>query len=283
MQYYHADVFCKEPMTGNGLTVFIAKAFPERAVMQQLAREFRQFETIFLVQRSDAVFDARIFTVEEELDFAGHPVLGAAAVVQHEFFKEASSTVLFNLNSKQVSVFCTVQGDSYDCCMDQGPAEFICAPEPEAYARYLQPLNLTAHNVAAGFPLEVVSTGLPYLLVPLASGLEQARIVVADYESRLAQICAKFAYIFDVNTVEGRTWDNAGLAEDVATGSAAGPVGAYLYKYNRFSPSQEILLRQGRFVGRDSKISVRRDKASGNMLVSGQVRLLVRGECLQGM
>ena len=283
MQYYHADVFCNEPMTGNGLTVFIAKAFPERTVMQQIAREFRQFETIFLVQRSDAIFDARIFTVEEELDFAGHPVLGAAAVVQHEFFQKAASTVLFNLNSKQVSVFCTAQGDSYDCCMDQGPAEFICAPEPEAYTTYLQPLNLTPHNVAAGFPLEVVSTGLPYLLVPLASGLKQARIVVADYESRLAQIGAKFAYVFDVNAVEGRTWDNAGMVEDVATGSAAGPVGAYLYRHNKFSPSQEILLRQGRFAGRDSKISIRRDKASGNMLVSGQVRLLVRGECIQGM
>ena len=283
MQYYHADVFCKKPMTGNGLTVFIAKAFPESAVMQQIAREFRQFETIFLVRRGDAVFDARIFTIEEELDFAGHPILGAAAVVQREFFQEASSTILFNLNSKQVSVFCTAQGDFYDCCMDQGPAEFISTLEPQAYAQYLQPLNLAPHNVAAGFPLEVVSTGLPYLLVPLVSGLDQARILVADFESRLAQIGAKFAYVFDVSAVEGRTWDNAGLAEDVATGSAAGPVGAYLYKHNRFSPTQEILLRQGRLVGRDSEISIRRDKASGNMLVSGQVRLLVRGECLPGM
>lgn len=283
MLYYHADVFCKEPMTGNGLTVFIAPAFPERAVMQQIAREFRQFETIFLVRRSDAVFDARIFTVEEELDFAGHPVLGAAAVVQHEFLQEAPSTVRFNLNSKQVSVSCTAQGDFYDCCMDQGPAEFICAPAPEEYAQYLQPLNLAAQNLAAGYPLEVVSTGLPYLLLPLASGLEQARILVTDYEWRLARIGAKFVYVLDVNAVEGRTWDNAGMAEDVATGSAAGPVGAYLYKHNRFSPTQEILLRQGRFVGRGSEISVRKDETSGNMLVTGQVRLLVRGESMQGI
>ena len=283
MLYYHADVFCKEPMTGNGLTVFIAPAFPERAVMQQIAREFRQFETIFLVRRSDAVFDARIFTVEEELDFAGHPVLGAAAVVQQEFLQEAPSTVRFNLNSKQVSVSCTAQGDFYDCCMDQGQAEFICAPAPEEYAQYLQPLNLAAQNLAAGYPLEVVSTGLPYLLLPLASGLEQARILVTDYEWRLARIGAKFVYVLDVNAVEGRTWDNAGMAEDVATGSAAGPVGAYLYKHNRFSPTQEILLRQGRFVGRGSEISVRKDETGGNMLVTGQVRLLVRGESMQGI
>lgn len=284
MLYYHADVFCNRPMTGNGLTVFIAPAFPQSAVMQEIAREFRQFETIFLVPRGKNVFDARIFTVEEELDFAGHPVLGAAAVVRREYAQHRDGThgsgaVLFNLNSKQVPVVCTARDDFYECRMDQGPAEFICSPEPESYARYLHPLNLNERDVAPGFPLEVVSTGLPYLLVPLASGLERAHILVPDYEARLAQIGAKFVYIFDIDAVEGRTWDNAGLAEDVATGSAAGPVGAYLYKHKRFLPERDILLRQGRFVGRDSEIAIRKDAASGSMLVSGQVRLLVRGEC----
>ena len=85
MLYFHADVFCKHPMTGNGLTVIVAKSFPHHETMQRMAQEFRQFETIFLVQRAQNVFDARIFTVEEELDFAGHPILGAAAIVQQEF------------------------------------------------------------------------------------------------------------------------------------------------------------------------------------------------------
>lgn len=278
MQYFHADVFCKQPLTGNGLTVFMAQAFPQGAVMQKIAQEFRQFETIFLVRRGENIFDARIFTVEEELDFAGHPILGAAAVVQSEFFQQ-DSTVHFNLNTRQVSVGCAVQDGCYDCCMDQGPAHFVGSPEPEMYAELLQPLNLGMDNTSADFPLEVVSTGLPYLLVPVTSGLEQARILNAGYERKLAQIGAKFAYVFDVNAVEGRTWDNTGLTEDVATGSAAGPVGAYLYKHNRFLPSQPILLRQGRFVGRDSVIAISKDIASGNMLVRGQVRLLVRGQC----
>lgn len=287
MLYYHADVFCKGPMTGNGLTVFIAPAFPQIAVMQKIAQEFRQFETIFLVPRGKNVFDARIFTVEEELDFAGHPVLGAAAVVHQEYAQQPagrqnSGVVLFTLKHKQVSVACTAQGDVYECCMNQGPAEFICSPEPEAYARYLQPLHLREQDVAAGLPLEVVSTGLPYLLVPLAAGLERAQMLVTDYGTRLAQLGAKFVYIFDVNAVEGRTWDNAG-AEDVATGSAAGPVGAYLCKHKRFLPGQGILLRQGQFLGRDSEISIRQDAASASMLVSGQVRLLVRGECIQSL
>lgn len=275
MQYFHADVFCKQPMTGNGLTVFIAKAFPQPHVMQRMAQEFRQFETIFLVQSGQNVFDARIFTVEEELDFAGHPILGAAAVVRQEC-TGAAADIVFNLGSRQVSVACTQQGDAYHCCMDQGPAAFMPSLEPECYPQFLQPLNLSPSQVSDQYPLQVVSTGLPYLLVPVTAGLELARIRTANYESQLAQIGAKFAYVFDVNTVEGRTWDNAGGVEDVATGSAAGPVGAYLYKHGRFAAHEGITLRQGRFVGRDSEIHIRK-APTGNMLVSGDVRILVRG------
>ena len=280
MLYFHADVFCKQPMTGNGLTVIIAKAFPPHEAMQRMAQEFRQFETIFLVQNGSNSFDARIFTVEEELDFAGHPILGAAAVVQQEFLK-SSSGIVFNLKNKQVSVTCTQQGAAYQCCMDQGQAEFVHSLAPELYPQFLHPLNLNENHVSPRFPLQVVSTGLPYLLVPITAGLEQARILAANYESLLAQIGAKFVYVFDVNAVEGRTWGNGGQVEDVATGSAAGPVGAYLYRHGRFSPHEPITLRQGRFVGRDSEIGICKDATTGNMLVSGGVRILVRGTMSQ--
>ena len=280
MLYFHADVFCKQPMTGNGLTVIVAKAFPHSDAMLRIAQEFRQFETIFLVQRGSNIFDARIFTVEEELDFAGHPILGAAAVVQQEFLKD-NSGIVFNLKNKQVSVSCTQQGAAYHCCMDQGQAEFMHSLGPELYPQFLHPLNLTVNHVSPRFPLQVVSTGLPYLLVPVTGGLEQARILADNYENQLAQIGAKFVYIFDVNAVEGRTWGNAGQVEDVATGSAAGPVGAYLYRHGKFAPHEAITLRQGRFVGRDSEIGIRKDAATGSMLVSGEVRILVRGTLSQ--
>ena len=75
--------------------------------------------------------------------------------------------------------------------------------------------------------------------------------------------------------------DEAHMVEDVATGSAAGPVGAYLYRHGRFAPHEPITLRQGRFVGRDSEIGICKDAATGNMLVSGEVRILVRGTLAQ--
>src|SRR4051794_31235158 len=78
---HHVDVFTDRPMAGNGLTVVLSpRALPSQAMLQ-MAQELRQFETIFLFDISADGADARIFTPEEELDFAGHPVLGAAAVL----------------------------------------------------------------------------------------------------------------------------------------------------------------------------------------------------------
>ena len=84
LNYRHVDVFSRELMSGNGLTVFQTKTELPPVLMQAITREMRQFESIFLVTTADPrVVRARVFTMEEELDFAGHPVLGAAAVL-HE-------------------------------------------------------------------------------------------------------------------------------------------------------------------------------------------------------
>jgi PhzF family phenazine biosynthesis protein len=78
---FHVDVFATAPLTGNGLTVFLDTDGWSHSVMLRLTREMKQFESIFLSDISPAGATARIFTVEEELPFAGHPVLGAAAVL----------------------------------------------------------------------------------------------------------------------------------------------------------------------------------------------------------
>ncbi|TLZ24140.1 MAG: PhzF family phenazine biosynthesis protein, partial [Gammaproteobacteria bacterium] len=79
--FFHVDVFATSPMTGNGLTVFLDTANWSASVMQGLTREMRQFESIFLSEVSRSGAAARIFTVDEELPFARHPVLRAAAVL----------------------------------------------------------------------------------------------------------------------------------------------------------------------------------------------------------
>jgi trans-2,3-dihydro-3-hydroxyanthranilate isomerase len=169
---------------------------------------------------------------------------------------------------------------TYDASMNQGVATLRGPLSRADSLPFLAALNLGPAQLDVRFPLQVVSTGLPYLLVPAAGGLERAKIVHPDFEALLATVGAKFAYVLDVAAREGRTWDNAGLVEDIATGSAAGPAGAYLLQPRRGEPVDEVItLKQGRFVGRPSRITVQAN-AAGEMLVSGGVVVLARGRLL---
>jgi predicted PhzF superfamily epimerase YddE/YHI9 len=136
---------------------------------------------------------ARIFTAEEELPFAGHPVIGAAAALHR-------------------------------------------------------------------LPMQVASTGLTYLIVPVTHGLDRAQIAVRDFEERLASVGAKFVYVFDPDKLEGRSWDNTGALEDVATGTAAGPAAGFLAAHGLAAQDETILINQGRLLGRPSVIAVTPDR-----------------------
>jgi PhzF family phenazine biosynthesis protein len=279
--YYHADVFSAKSFSGNGLTVVFPEEDLEAPYMQKIAQEFKQFETIFLKEIEEKRFRARIFTVEEELDFAGHPILGAVSSIHHKhYFDDKSVKITFELNNKKVECESIKNGDSFAASMNQGVPAFLGTVEGEIKAELLQSLHLTAENLFASLPMEVVSTGLPYLIVPLASGLDQAKICVGNLEEQLSKVQAKFAYLLDVNQLEGRTWDNFGAVEDVATGSAAGPSGAYLCKRNICKATDEIIIHQGSFVGRPSEIKVSTDQATGEIKVAGDVNIIVKGQFL---
>lgn len=277
MKYYHADVFSKGPLSGNGLTVMICDEFPDDQQMQSIAKELKQFETIFLRGISAVEYDARIFTVDEELDFAGHPILGAAAAA-HSLNEEAEKLdIVFHLRNKDVTVESEElkAGRAYQCCMDQGRAELTGTVEPDTAGSLLEPVHISYEDLSEGLPIEVCTTGLPYLIVPVARGIEKGGIFTDDYEQRLDRAGAKFVYVIDTEKLEGRTWDNNGM-EDVATGSAAGPAGDYLIRHGICRPDDDIVISQGRFLGRPSQIHVRMNDEK-HMLVSGRVDILGRG------
>ncbi|MCS4521666.1 PhzF family phenazine biosynthesis protein [Clostridium botulinum] len=103
MEYFHVDVFSNEILYGNGLTVVFCNEELEDNLMLKLTQEFKQFETIFVRRIDNSIFNARIFTVDEELDFAGHPILGAAATIHsHIFRNEEDMAITFQLNQKQL-------------------------------------------------------------------------------------------------------------------------------------------------------------------------------------
>jgi trans-2,3-dihydro-3-hydroxyanthranilate isomerase len=277
------DVFARAPLSGNGLCVFLlADELPELTApaMQRITQEMRQFETIFL-RRSEGTgrFQARIFTMEEELPFAGHPILGAAAFLHAELFSvQLAVSFDFVTLARNIPAASRRVGEAYLAEMDQGAAVLNGPIARGENNPFLEALNLTASDLAPGLPLQVVSTGLPYLIVPIRANLERARIVAADFEALLFRAGARFVYVLDVDRREGRTWDNAGRVEDIATGSAAGPAAAYLVRHGLASPGEDIVLAQGRFLGRPSELHA---AVTGGpdlqVTVKGQVCFVGRG------
>lgn len=282
IRFNQVDVFSRVPLAGNGLAIFPEADGWTAELMAGLTREMRQFESIFLSRpRPDGSIRARIFTMEEELDFAGHPILGAAAFL-HDALRatEQQAGWVLQLNARSVHVRTARCSGWYEATMEQGPATFGDPLSNEASAPYIAALNLSGSDMADGLPLQVVSTGLPYLIVPIKSGLAHCRIVRSDFEVLLAQAGAKFAYVLDVTGMEGRTWDNDGRVEDIATGSAAGPAGAYLIEHGLAAADHAIKIKQGRFVGRPSEIGVMGSRTASGQIsvdVSGDVRLVGQG------
>ncbi len=283
MTYSHVDVFSDKPLSGNGLTV----VFPDKPLgtddLLKITQELRQFETIFIFDKTaDGSYPARIFTTDEELAFAGHPILGAGAVLHRlHFFNEKNAEMTFNLSGRKIRVSSESNGGSCSVTMNQGPPAFISHVDKNHHAQIAGALGLQLNNIHDALPVEVISTGLDYLLVPLRQGLDRARISISGFESFLGQFGVKFVYVFDADSRECRTWDNSGITEDVATGSAAGPLCAYLIKHGLAHADETVNIRQGRFVRRPSVIRAWADQASGEIFISGDVSFFAAGEiCL---
>jgi len=273
IRYRQVDVFSERPMAGNGLAVVQTDDPLDSNLMLEVTRELRQFETVFLHGVGEAGAHARIFTPEEELEFAGHPILGAAAVLHWEHATDVPADWHIVVAERTLHVV-TSQHPSTGIVhadMNQGPAHFTRTLSRAEVRDLAACFSLTEHHLRPDLPSQVVSTGLPYVLLPVnKAGLAACRVVEPDIRERLRRFGADFLYVLDPDVPEGRTWDHAGLVEDVATGSAAGPVGAYLLELGLSPPGSTMVVHQGRFLGRPSTMRVRRDE-SGAMWVGGPV------------
>jgi trans-2,3-dihydro-3-hydroxyanthranilate isomerase len=269
---FHVDVFAIDSLTGNGLTVFLNTEHWPASALQRLTQEMRQFESIFLSAISPVGAVARVFTVEEELPFAGHPVLGAAAVLHRTQAPLAQTrSWVLSLPHGNIAVTTVKLGTHYMCEMNQGKPILGASIPDTALTPILTRLGLRSTDVVGGMDAQLVSTGLPYLIVPVSpAALARAKINGNDLEAQLETFGAKFVLVLAIDGREMRTWDNLGQVEDVATGSAAGPAAAYLLTHALASPKLPIELAQGRFTGRQSKITVVQDQ-DHNLLVRGEV------------
>ncbi|HXH66470.1 MAG TPA: PhzF family phenazine biosynthesis protein [Candidatus Limnocylindrales bacterium] len=281
LTYHHVDVFAPSPFSGNSLAVFLNEGSLHGNQMFRITQEMRHFESIFLSPTGEPdTFDAKVFDLIEELDFAGHPLLGAAGVLHFCLSTSEEMEWTIRLRAKTVKVKTERKGNGLRALLDQGRPEFLGEVPFARRKEFASALNLSADQLSNGLPLEVVSTGLRYLIVPVEGNLEQARIVRRDFEKLLQSVNAQFAYLLDVQALEGRHWNNDGVMEDIATGSGAGTAGAYLAKHSRVPMGKEFTLRQGRFLGRPSEIRVRSEGTQteiARVLVGGDVAFVGRG------
>jgi PhzF family phenazine biosynthesis protein len=282
MDFQHVDVFACAAFTGNSLTVFIGDGAMGARQLLAITQEFRHFESVFLTAAGTPDrWRARVFDLSGELDFAGHPLLGAAAVLHERLGAAEARTWSIQLPTRTVTVQTVPSGSMYRATLDQGRPDFGRTVTGADLAPVLAGIGLQAADLVAGLDPAVVSTGLRYLVIPVcASALARAGITVRDFGGRLAAVGAQYAYLLDPDHLEGRHWNNDGRTEDVATGSAAGVVGAYLARSGRVPLNTSFELRQGRFAGRPSRLRVTPEGAAENVVrvtVSGDVALVAKG------
>jgi PhzF family phenazine biosynthesis protein len=255
LAYSHVDVFSRVPFGGNSLPVFPDSADLTVEQMLRITQEMRHFEAIFLRPTEDPrTVRARIFDLFDELPFAGHPIIGAAAVLHRRSETAGAQNWRFQLSSKTVEIRTEVTAGGYSGWLNQGAPEFLGTVDDGA--PIARAFNLAPQDLDTALPMEVVSTGLRYLIVPVRPGVLARARISADITDLLHGLGAQFAVLLDESAVEVRHWNNDGILEDVATGSAAGTIGAYRLRHGLVWGGESFTLNQGRFTGRPSELRV---------------------------
>src|SRR5829696_9752120 len=271
MQFQLVDVFTSTPYRGNSLSVFPDARGLSAGQMAQITGELRQFESIFLNPAGPQHhWQAHIFDLFEELDFAGHPVIGAASVVHHQHGGDkVRGSWTLELASGALTIETERRGPgSFHAALPDMQAHFFGEPSGVSRAQVATWFSLLIGDLDTRLPLEVVSTGLRYLVVPVRRGaLARARISHRELDVALAEIGAEYAYLLDADAGEGRHWNNDCVVEDAATGSAAGCVAGYLHRHGLLRDGDDAELSQGRFIQRPSRIRISARDVGGEVLV----------------
>jgi trans-2,3-dihydro-3-hydroxyanthranilate isomerase len=249
------DVFCERPFEGNQLCVVPEPRGLDATTMQAIAREIGFSETTFVTEIRDDGYQMRIFTPGQELPFAGHPTLGTAFVLVSEGRVRSPLTQVVGAGEYPVEVD-VAAGRAR---MTQLPPIFGAVFEDRRLAA--RAAALTPEDIRDDVPMQLVSTGLPHLMVPVrdAEALRRASRV-ADAVGEVCRATGGESMYLFAETGDGVTarmfdWE-AGVGEDPATGSAAGPLGAYLARYELAGMPGAVRIRQGEQVGRPSLLEV---------------------------
>lgn len=284
--YVQLDVFTSRPLEGNQLCVFPDAHGLNDDEMQAIARETNLSETTFVLPRDAATerergVRVRIFTTGEELPFAGHPTLGTAWVLTAA---TGAKEITLDCNVGPIPVRFEDGAEGRFGEMTQRDPEFGSVHHREEVARAAGlPLDAIADDV----PIQTVSTGFPFAIVPIRnlSTIQNMRVEWGRISDYAARSDTKFLYFVCRETVEAAARLHARMifynGEDPATGSAAGCCAAWMTKYGVAQPEERVLIEQGMEARRPSRIFVRAGRSGDrivNVKVGGSAVEIMRGE-----
>jgi trans-2,3-dihydro-3-hydroxyanthranilate isomerase len=274
LRYVVCDVFTDRPLAGNQLAVFTDARGVDDGTMQALAKEVGFSETVFVLPaEAEGTVRVRIFTPESELPFAGHPILGAAWVLAAPLQR-----AVVELETGIGVVPVALERDESGAIVFGRMVQPIPTVEPYPDGDAL----LAALGVPASLlPIERYDNGPLHTFVVLAS-----REAVASLDPDLTALRALEVNVSCV-AGEGTSWKTRmfapalGVAEDPATGSAAGPLVCHLCRHGRVPWGTEIEISQGAEIGRPSTLVARAEGGSGGIErveVGGSAVIVARGE-----
>jgi trans-2,3-dihydro-3-hydroxyanthranilate isomerase len=297
-EFVQLDVFTQTPLAGNPLAILTDAHGLDDKEMQAVAREMNLSETTFILPRDPATEaregnQVRIFTVAEELPFAGHPTLGTAL---HLYASQSgsgqSAEITLDLKAGKVPVRFTansenagrnrVDGQVFGEMRQRDP-EFGPTLAREEVARVI---GVAAEEIPPEWPVKIVSTGLPFAILGIRSQKTLANLSFSHAQAAefLKNTEAKFFYLLCPERHEGRLEARARMffygGEDPATGSAAGCAASWLVQHGIANSDEEVVIRQGVEMGRPSEIHVRATRDGDrvtNVRVGGYAVELLRG------
>lgn len=290
LDFYIVDVFAEEKYAGNQLAVIKNAKALTGVEMQRIAKEMNYSETTFILSdvEQDGGYNVRIFTPEEEVPFAGHPTLGTAYIVQREIIKNQVEKLSLNYKCGQIPVTLSYnEKDNNILWMKQISPTFSKIYSTDQIGEIL---NIDKAQIDDRFPIQEVSTGLPFIIVPLRTmeAIKQVNILKDQYWELVRKTQAKAILVFCPETYHKENDLNVrvfteyyGIPEDPATGSANGCLAGYLVKH-RYLGKDKINIRteQGHEIGRPSLLYLRSQKKDGDIdvQVGGKVVMVARGE-----
>jgi len=273
-RFYTLDVFTSTRFQGNPLAVFTDGDALSNDQMQAIAREMNLAETVFVQKPADerALARLRIFTTQEELKLAGHPVVGTWFLLAELGVVPAQEGGVHVMQETGAGVLPVEirfkDGRPQRVTMTQTDAAFrACKIKKPALAAAL---GISVKDLDPQLEPEFVNTGIFNLMVPFKSrtGLGKIEMNIAELRKLLGKN-ATMAYCFALSgngKVCSRGMLPWGIYEDPATGSAAGSLGGYLVKHGRLAPGHTLSILQGEEMGRPSHIEVEVSQ-SGKKLV----------------